>query len=568
MSAENSEKSPPSELLALFQAGKELQNQVLEPENLRYFLYARKSTVDESRQEKSIPHQIDECLERVVKPLKITLRDSDIIDEKGSAKEPDIRPEFRRMLNEIVAGNYDGIICWHPDRLARNMKEGGEILDLIDKGIIKDLRFATFTFENSPTGKMLLGISFVLSKQYSEHLSESVTRGNTRRTESGWFVGHQKHGYYIADGKLFPDGESYNIIRHAFDMRLQGKPQAEVERYLNKRTDYRLFRKINLKDKHGKVTERTTEHITYKWDKDSVSNLLKDATYVGILPYGQTFCVLSDFYDFTPLLTEEEFLTINPRQDLEKMRFKAAQARKEGIEAKLLNGRIICSDCGQTLSAGITTKKQGTEKRFRYRCETKGCPMYEKGPRAKVITDFCIDFLDKYKFTTVTNYDNYRHEMSSYQESQRKELTKLVASLAKQTSDKEREYNNAMRIAADPTHRLAQRYTEHVEVLDKELLSLRKDLNEAKDMKANLKSAILSYEKYLELFDNVAVLLRSKPSLELLDLILSKFISNLVLKGSFVPPKNAITRWEVTDFKLREPYAGFYKVGNFDTGRG
>lgn len=49
--------------------------------------------------------------------------------------------------------------------------------------------------------------------------------------------------------------------------------------------------------------------------------------------------------------------------------------------------------------------------------------------------------------------------------------------------------------------------------------------------------------------------------------MLSKFFSNLEIKGSFVPPKNAITRWEVTNFKLREPYAGFYKNGNFDTGR-
>jgi hypothetical protein len=229
---------------------------------------------------------------------------------------------------------------------------------------------------------------------------------------------------------------------------------------------------------------------------------------------------------------------------------------------------LICGDCKQTLSAGITTKKQGTERRFRYRCETKGCPMYHKGPRAKIVTDFCIDFLDKYKFTTVTNYDNYKVEMVSYQQSQRKELTKLVASLAKQVSDKEREYNNAMRIASDPTHRLAERYTAHVELIDADLMALRKDLKEAKQTKEQLNTAILSYEKYLELFKNVAVSLRSDPSLELLDVILSKFFSNLVLQGSLVPPKNAITRWEITDFKLREPYAGFYKDGNFELGRG
>ena len=34
-----------------------------------------------------------------------------------------------------------------------------------------------------------------------------------------------------------------------------------------------------------------------------------------------------------------------------------------------------------------------------------------------------------------------------------------------------------------------------------------------------------------------------------------------------MPPKNAITRWEVTDFKLREPYAEFFIDHNFELGR-
>src|SRR5579884_3714183 len=179
---------PLQQLLAVLQTPLEASEEELKPENLHYALYARKSTTDEKRQEKSIPDQIAECLERVVKPEHITLQDSDIIEENGSAKEPDIRPEFRKMINAVIAGKYDGIISYHPDRLARNMKEAGEIIDLLDKGIIKDLRFATSVFDNTPTGKMLLGISFVLSKQFSEHLSEMVIRGNKRKTIGGKFL--------------------------------------------------------------------------------------------------------------------------------------------------------------------------------------------------------------------------------------------------------------------------------------------------------------------------------------------------------------------------------------------
>lgn len=51
------------------------------------------------------------------------------------------------MLQDFKSGKYQGLIACHADRLARNMKEAGEIIDLVDKGIIRDLRFATSTFE-------------------------------------------------------------------------------------------------------------------------------------------------------------------------------------------------------------------------------------------------------------------------------------------------------------------------------------------------------------------------------------------------------------------------------------
>jgi DNA invertase Pin-like site-specific DNA recombinase len=177
-------------LLALALSGEESTVSEVNPRDLQYVLYARKSTTGEDRQEKSIDHQVTDCIETVVKPLGINLGTADIIEERGSAKDPDIRPLFRQMIADLKTGKYQGLIAWHPDRLARNMKEAGEIIDLVDKKVIKDLQFATSRFENTPSGKMLLGISFVLSKQFSEHLSEQVSRGNRRKTEKG--VGKSK----------------------------------------------------------------------------------------------------------------------------------------------------------------------------------------------------------------------------------------------------------------------------------------------------------------------------------------------------------------------------------------
>src|SRR5690606_16426930 len=97
---------------------------------------------------------------------------------------------------------------------------------------------------------------------------------------------------------------------------------------------------------------------------------------------------------------------------------------------------------------------------------------------------------------------------------------------------------------------------------------LNKNFKLAKSEQERLKAAIPTYEKYLELFDNVGDLLRSTKSITVFDKILEKFISNLVLEGELVPPKNKITRWKVVDIKLKEPYAGFLSVKDFDSGRG
>ena len=34
----------------------------------------------------------------------------------------------------------DGIISWHPDRLARNSVDGGKIIHFVDRGLIKSLK--------------------------------------------------------------------------------------------------------------------------------------------------------------------------------------------------------------------------------------------------------------------------------------------------------------------------------------------------------------------------------------------------------------------------------------------
>lgn len=549
--------SPLEQLFEMLKSSTQAEEDVYNPENLRYVLYARKSTTDETRQPMSKPQQIAVCKERVVGYDGVSLSEEDIIEEDGSAKEPDIRPLFRKMLDDIISGKYDGIIAYHPDRLARNMKEAGEIIDLLDKGIIKDLRFATSTFENNPTGKMLLGMSFVLAKQFSEHQSENVLWGNKQKTLSGKFLRSFLHGYLKTEkGRLYPDGENYNIIKHAFDMRIEGKTQADIMRYLNDRGDYRVFK------------YKQEGHFAYHWDKDSVSKLLSDPTYAGIIRYSGGVVNIIGKYGFTPAISADNFLKINQAKDFMSSKFKSAiTVPSDKVKANLLLGKVFCKSCGKSLSSGITVKKAVNY--YRYRCETDGCEMKNKGPRAKVITDYAIDYLDKYRFTTRSNYENYEKEVAENREARLKQLYSIISSLNKQISDKQREHNEAKAIVLDPNNEMREHFSSgDLKEYKAELKKLKDAFKIAKAEQERLKTVFPTYEKYLELFDKVAFLLRSTKSITVFNKILEKFISNLVVEGEIYGEKMVNSRWKVVDIKLKEPYAEFLKSQDFVHGRG
>ncbi|OGF95656.1 hypothetical protein A2Y47_00105 [Candidatus Giovannonibacteria bacterium RIFCSPLOWO2_12_43_8] len=157
----------------------------------KFFLYARKSTDVEDKQILSIEAQITE-LREFAKRENLEIVEEFI--EKQTAKVPG-RPIFNEMLNRIEKGEANGIVSWHPDRLARNSVDGGRIIYLLDCGQITSLKFPQFWFESTPQGKFMLNIAFGQSKYYVDSLSENTKRGLRQKVRRGEFPGPAPIGY-------------------------------------------------------------------------------------------------------------------------------------------------------------------------------------------------------------------------------------------------------------------------------------------------------------------------------------------------------------------------------------
>ncbi|MBN1153007.1 MAG: recombinase family protein, partial [Dehalococcoidia bacterium] len=158
---------------------------------MRFFLYARKSTDDEERQMLSIEAQLDELREFAHRESLAVVRE---FVESQTAKAPG-RPIFNAMMEEVERGKADGLLAWHPDRLARNTVDGGRIIYLLDAGKLSALKFPTFWFDNTPQGKFMLNIAFGQSKYYIDNLAENVSRGIRQKLRRGEYPGQPPIGY-------------------------------------------------------------------------------------------------------------------------------------------------------------------------------------------------------------------------------------------------------------------------------------------------------------------------------------------------------------------------------------
>lgn len=185
-----------------------------------YFLYARKSTDEEDRQVLSIESQIHE-LREYARREGLTIIEESV--EAKTAMEPG-RPVFNLMMEQIEAGKAQGVLAWHPDRLARNSVDGGRIIYLVDIGKITDLRFPTYRFDNTAQGKFMLSIVFGQSKYYVDNLSENVKRGLREKLRRGEWPGWAPLGYVndYKNHKVIPDPDKAVLVKKLFELYAEG----------------------------------------------------------------------------------------------------------------------------------------------------------------------------------------------------------------------------------------------------------------------------------------------------------------------------------------------------------
>ncbi len=165
---------------------------------LKYCLYARKSSESDEKQALSIDSQISE-MHKIAEQEWLEIVET--LTESKSAKASGQRKGYIELLAGIREQRYNAILTWAPDRLSRNAWDLGSIVDMMDEGLLVQIRTHGSTFSNNPNEKFLLMILCSQAKLENDNRAKNISRGLRRKCELGMRPWCVPLGYEIVRGR-------------------------------------------------------------------------------------------------------------------------------------------------------------------------------------------------------------------------------------------------------------------------------------------------------------------------------------------------------------------------------
>ncbi len=321
--------------------------------------------------------------------------------EPGVSARDDKRPEFRRMLGELLDAQVDAqaIVVVHTSRFMRNSEASFVYRRKLEKKGIRVLS-ASQEIDEGPSGTLMAAI-YAAFDQYESDMNAYRTMAAMRENATqGFFNGSKApFGFMVikkSNGKaekcvIVPNPDEVDIVREVFQIFVNGKGAKGVAAEMSRRGVRYRKGKPWTKDLVLKVIDEEAAVGTYRWGKrDTQNNEKRDPSEWIPIPV-------------EPILDRDLF---DVAQEMRKQRDKNKSPGRTASSPLLLSGLLRCGKCGAAFcleSSGKLNFAGAYEHRY-YNCRTflrtgkQACP----GNRisTKVLDRIVLDHLAETLFNT------------------------------------------------------------------------------------------------------------------------------------------------------------------------
>ena len=377
-------------------------------------LYIRLSREDDDKtlESESITNQ-KSLLTQYVKENNLRLVDI-YIDDGYSGTNFD-RPEFKRMIDDILKGKINMVITKDMSRLGRDYIGTGELIEKFFP--THGVRYIAVTdnidtyLDNSNND--IAPFKAIMNDMYAKDISKKIKSSLRAKQKEGKWVGGRTPFGYIQDpnnkNKLIIFEEQAVVVRRIFDMCLEGLSSYKIALRLTNE-------KVKTPAEYYSFEWKNNYHLNYGlWHAKTIRDILTNRMYIGDLVQNKRNKVNYKVKKIIKNNPENYIVVENTHKAIinkdifyeVQKRIPKNVGRNEKKETHLLDGLLYCGDCGHRISVTSRRKKDN-------RCYTI-CNYYRTYMKYHVCTthsnnydilekvilntlkELCLNYIDKKK---------------------------------------------------------------------------------------------------------------------------------------------------------------------------
>lgn len=282
------------------------------------------------------------------------------------------RPEFRRMMADIEAGDVNCVIVKDLSRFGRDYIEAGRLIQKTFPAFHVRFIAVTDSFDSETaddhTRSLVLPVKNFINDSYSRDISQKVKSQQRVKWAQGKYTGsYTTYGYKKMEedrNRLCPDDYAADIVRKIFAWKMEGMSASAIARRLN---ELGVLSPLEYKQSQGeKISGHFRTHVTAKWSPVAVKRILTNEIYTGVMVQGKREVVN---YKVKKMVdkpkeewvrvegTHEPIISCEDFEIVQGLLTVDTRAKAGGKRSHLFSGLLFCGDCKEPMFRRVNRYK-------------------------------------------------------------------------------------------------------------------------------------------------------------------------------------------------------------------